>query len=69
MGCSGRIVVVGDSVNPPVPQAKTLAASTGKVGQLFGAQGAGSAGLLDSYPSPGSIADRSVFPVRIPQHA
>ena len=35
----------------------------------MGAQGAGIAGLLDSCPSPGSAAGRSVFPVRIPQHA
>ena len=34
-GCSGKIVVVNDRLNPPVTPAKTAAASTGKVGGLF----------------------------------
>ena len=67
---TGRIVVVDDSVNPPVTSAQAVAASTGKVGELFGERTwAGIAGLLDSCPFPGRAADRCVFPVRIPQHA
>ena len=52
-------------VGPPVTPAKTLAASTEKVSELFVGR-AGVAGLLDSCHSPGSAADRRVFPVRIP---
>ena len=40
-GCSGRIVVVDDRLNPPVTPAKTAAASTGKVGELFGGRTGG----------------------------
>ncbi len=50
--------------------AKTLVASEGKVGELFGGfTGAGIAGLLHSYSSPGSVSGRGVFPLRTPQHA
>ena len=35
-GCSGRIVVVNDRLNPPGSPAKMVVASTGKVGELFG---------------------------------
>ena len=40
-GCSGRIVVVNDRLSPPVTPAKTAAASTGKVGELFGGRTGG----------------------------
>ena len=40
-GCSGRIVVVNDRLNPPVTPAKTAAASTEKVGELFGGRTGG----------------------------
>ena len=51
--------------------AKTLAASEGKVGELLGggSQGPGSLGCWHSYPSPGSVSGRGVFPLRTPQHA
>ena len=68
---SGRIVVVNDRVDLPVTQAKTLAASTGKAASELCGGGAQGPGLLGCWTGafPGSAADRSVFPVRIPQHA
>ena len=64
-GCSGRTVVVNNRVDRPATPAKTDAASTGKVGELFvgRTQGDGIAGLLTvalpQEASPAGVSFRS----------
>ena len=52
----------------PQAQDSFIAATITSAGP-WGTKGTGIAGLRDNCPSPGSAAGRSVFPVRIPQHA